>query len=295
MFVSHFLLCLGIALSTEAASLSQKRSWSTPVHACIWRHNDEVVNDVTLEECQEKCDSATSFFCRSVEHAMTGVFAKTCWMSTKTSQDATNFQKPCSGLFSNLLFSENIGTAATTDDLLNTENSVVGETDDWSCEDCARGSTALISHLTSSSSLEDQISLLVSAMCPNHTDPDPASCRTTLPIFWTNIGIKIWAGFWPYICLDKSCSSSSEVSHSVSELSCKACVARVNGHLELLDAPTTINLALGALHNFCADEDDISECKTVGKWLYPDATVALKTSLSRGWINDICQRSLGCI
>jgi len=111
MFVLHFLLCLGVALSAEGASLSQKLPWSTPVHACIWLHNDGIVSNVTLEECQVKCDSA-SFLCRSVEYAGegAGVFAKTCWMSTKTSQDTVDFQKPCSGLFSNLLYSENIGT-----------------------------------------------------------------------------------------------------------------------------------------------------------------------------------------
>jgi len=294
MLVSFLLVCV---VATSVPIVASSSRWTDPVPACIWEGNVEIVNDVTLEECQEKCDSTTAFPCRSVEWSDSGLFAETCWMSNVTSADTAKYQRPCTGLFSNLLFSEKIEDPQD-DVFTDISDSFVY----WSCEFCTEASSALVSHSTSTSSLQDETELLVSKMCPKH--PDPNSCRSSLPTFWAEYGKLIWSGFWALICVDQDCPSNDgvpefwyRVAKTKTLATCSDCRERIKAHLNYLDGKTGFNKYQRKLPEFCDTQEDVEECNELGEWFAPDALTFLKGYYRQNadWITEICQLDLDCI
>jgi len=231
------------------------------------------------------------------EWSDSGLFAETCWMSNLTSADTSKYQKPCVGLFSHLLFSEKIEGSITQEDVFtDISDSFVY----WSCEFCAEASSALVSHATSTSSLEDEVSLLLDNLCPSHPDPD--SCRTSLPTFWAEYGKLIWSGFWPVICADQDCESNDGVPEfwyrvPKTVATCSDCRERIVAHLDYLDGVSALNKYQRKLPEFCDTQENVQECLELGEWLAPDLMTFLKEEYQQNadWITEICQLDLDCI
>ena len=61
---------------------------------------------------------------------------------------------------------------------------------EWTCETCTAVVSTIASHMTSPESVEQQIEILVSDVCPLTDDAE--DCVEKMPQFWTKVAELMW-------------------------------------------------------------------------------------------------------
>merc|ERR1719290_923936 len=101
---------------------------------------------------------------------------------------------------------------------------------DWTCDECVEGGTALAQYMTNDGALEYDIVILTAEICPG--SPDPASCEENLPRFWKALAKVILPEHCKHICDDLECDNLTEAPVEKSGVpGCEACTVRINGGL----------------------------------------------------------------
>jgi len=75
----------------EVCRCVPKARWTRGTNACIRGNNNLRLNDLSLDDCKDRCQVQTEFDCRSVEYHSS---SRRCWLSTETSQ-SSSYNQPC--------------------------------------------------------------------------------------------------------------------------------------------------------------------------------------------------------
>ena len=65
---------------------------------------------------------------------------------------------------------------------------------EWTCDSCTAVVNTLAQHMTSAESIQRQVDILVSEVCPTASDAD--QCVEELPAFWTRVALTLWPRYY---------------------------------------------------------------------------------------------------
>merc|ERR1719347_1398601 len=98
------------------------------------------------------------------------------------------------------------------------------------CEECSAVVTTLATGLTSDDSVEMQVRILLSEVCPQSENPD--ECVEKLPDFWGRVAAVLWPGYYDPTA-DWMCGSIC-TEQSPRDVSCEECTSGIQGTMILL-------------------------------------------------------------
>jgi len=105
-----------------------------------------------------------------------------------------------------------------------------GWPDEWKCP----MAEASLGVLTNDASIERQIDLLVTDVCPQVTIMTPEECVERLPDFWRSAGIFLWNAFFgPEFCSDLG-NCPGRILARQDEMTCDLCVVDMNDTIDTL-------------------------------------------------------------
>merc|ERR1712228_685112 len=136
--------------------------------------------------------------------------------------------------------------------------------------------TSASSDATCEDSLANQIDILLAEVCPMVEEPDV--CVAELATFWAKISAVLWPGYFDaeaeWMCGSEDiCGASKQVK----AMTCEECTQGINGAIDQLLLPETIEGIVIALSGdaFCGQDNDPETCKAVIEFLIPVALPAL--------------------
>merc|ERR1719244_25524 len=162
----------------------------------------------------------------------------------------------------------------------------------WTCDDCNAVVGAMGQFLLSEESIQNQIDILLVAVCPIR--PDVEECLENLPEFWILVANLLWPGYWnpnaEWMCAqDGLCGPPA-----VRDISCEECQEGLNLGLEQLLSEEAINIIVEQLSGpaFCGADADPEGCAEFMTVLIPTALAAFSENGDPALLPVICNQAI---
>jgi len=156
------------------------------------------------------------------------------------------------------------------------------------CDECISAMDGLVTRLTSDASIEEQVGILLAAVCPQ--DPEGQEhCEAELPLSWPEIARLLYPFY-----LDSQVICAG-LGSCVREWTCEECTAGMETIAAMMEDPTLIAAAVQMLQGeaYCGTfHPDHAECPEDVAFLVP-ASVPVLAAVLRETSTEICQDNVG--
>merc|ERR1711982_83283 len=158
------------------------------------------------------------------------------------------------------------------------------------CEECSAVVTTLATGLTSDDSLEMQVRILLSEVCPQSENPD--ECVEKLPDFWGRVAAVLWPGYYDPTA-DWMCGPIC-TEQSPRDVTCEECTSGIQASIDQLVSEEFVSGIVDALagDGFCGLEEDPDLCSQVIPILIPLALPALAAEFDPARGVEACNTAL---
>merc|ERR1711974_385800 len=165
-------------------------------------------------------------------------------------------------------------------------------TAEWTCEDCRKLSGALTDQATNPDDIQEQITIVTEAVCPQVEDMD--ACVAGLPQFWADMARVMWPAVFSMQVWCPECTYGQKLR----EVTCDECNDGLHKIIGEFYNPASVQKVVDYMNGdaFCGQDEDpalVERCTGAVGIILPIAFPAIADHVPEDGLNAMCQDVFG--